>query len=164
MKDTTLSTSTSSSAVYILVRVFNLGQADKIDMRMYVDPYDAKAKGNLIFTASNWRVEPNLSKLSDASSETIKPNYETSGSISSSKVPGVQTEGAPASMSSEGGRHGPDRSGLGGRPAPSTADVPYVVTYETSVDGKVEGYNSLDHMQYYRNWSLEVRNLALFKD
>lgn len=69
------------------MRVFNLGQGDKIDMRLYVDPYSAKVRGDLTFTASNWLVNPNFSRVFQSASESIKSSPATLANVKSSETP-----------------------------------------------------------------------------
>ncbi len=45
--------------VYIILRVFNLGQ-DNIGMRLYVDPVTMKREGQLFFEPSSYIVTPGV--------------------------------------------------------------------------------------------------------
>lgn len=46
-----------SSEVYIILRVYNLGQAN-MGMRVYIDPASWEKKGHLVFDAESYTVKP----------------------------------------------------------------------------------------------------------
>ena len=57
MKTMTLDDDRASTNVYVIMRVFNLGQ-DNIGMRLYVDPAAMELDGRLMFEPSNYTVTP----------------------------------------------------------------------------------------------------------
>ena len=56
MTDLELQPDVPSSEVYIILRVYNLGNSD-IGVKLYVDPMEAKAKGELDFKVDTWGVK-----------------------------------------------------------------------------------------------------------
>lgn len=164
MENTSLS---SGSEVYILMRVFNLGQGDKIDMRLYVDPYSAKVRGDLTFTASNWLVNPNFSRVFQSASESIKSSPATLANVKSSETPLSQADVASVVVSVGGGSSWPSGSKLGDYKSPSTAEVPYTLTTARGLDTcptEENHFHSISHMAHYIKWSFEVRKSSLLND
>jgi arabinogalactan endo-1,4-beta-galactosidase len=47
----------SRGTVYVILRVFNLS-GNRIRLRVYVDPAEMEANGELVFEAGSWSVTP----------------------------------------------------------------------------------------------------------
>ena len=56
MKQTRLKPGTVTPDIYVLIRVYNLGQPDELGFRVFVDPYSAKKRGELLFRADKYVV------------------------------------------------------------------------------------------------------------
>lgn len=59
MRSMALDPSKPATNIYIILRVFNLGQ-DNIGMRLYVDPATMKREGQLLFEPSSYIVTPGV--------------------------------------------------------------------------------------------------------
>lgn len=59
MKHMALTSETAATNIYIILRVFNLGQ-DNIGMRLYVDPMTMRREGHLLFEPSSYIVTPGV--------------------------------------------------------------------------------------------------------
>ena len=58
MKKARLVPGSVTSDIYVLMRVYNLGQPDELGLRVYVDPYSAKKRGELVFHSDKYAVSP----------------------------------------------------------------------------------------------------------
>jgi len=56
MRPLALQPDVSSSEVYVILRVFNLGKSD-VGVKLYVDPMAAKQRGELDFSVDTWAVK-----------------------------------------------------------------------------------------------------------
>ncbi len=68
MKHMALTSETAATEIYIILRVFNLGQ-DSIGMRLYVDPMTMKREGQLLFEPSSYIVTPGV----EVQEERVEP-------------------------------------------------------------------------------------------
>ena len=48
----------ATPAIYVVIRVFNLGDPEAIGIWVYVDPYTAEQRGELVFGADKYAVRP----------------------------------------------------------------------------------------------------------
>lgn len=71
MERLALEPGTPASAVYVLIRVFNVEQ-ESIGVRVFVDPETQRRAGRLDFSVDTWKVkQSNLGRLYDRLMELI---------------------------------------------------------------------------------------------
>ena len=172
------------SRIYLIIRVFNLGQAKAIDYRIYLDPWSVKERGELRFTANNWKVEPTWSR-NEQETQSDSPASNTFEASTPQSTPSATFQRLASGFFTRSNNDNWSNSGFGSHNAatdisnkvtrlfpqitlapksyfpmwqapPTTVTKPFVVTSLLDVHSDIPShYQSITHMLEYQKWSFE---------